>query len=319
MAGVGVNEFWQRLKQRKLVQWAIAWVAFAFALLQGIDIIAQRFNWPGAVERYLILALAIGFFVMLVLAWYHGERGAQRIGGAELLIIALLLAIGGTLIWRLGPAANGPHAAPFVQAGSPDKAKRNPGTNTAPDSAAGAPASGLRVNAAAQPIPAKSIAVLPFENLSDDKKNDYFVAGMQDLILTKLADIGDLKVIARTSTAKYASHPDDLKTIGKQLGVASILEGSVQKQGKQVLINVQLSMPTPKAICGRRITRARSTTCSASKARWRRRSRTRSMQNFPRRKRRAWLPYRPGTRRLTTCSCVPNTRPTRPNSAPATR
>jgi len=240
MAGVGVNEFWQRLKQRKLVQWAIAWVAFAFALLQGIDIIAQRFNWPGAVERYLILALAIGFFVMLVLAWYHGERGAQRIGGAELLIIALLLAIGGTLIWRLGPAANGPHAAPFLQAGSPDEAKRNPGTNTAPDSAAGASASGLRVNAAAQPIPAKSIAVLPFENLSNDKDNEYFVAGMQDLILTKLADIGDLKVIARTSTAKYASHPDDLKTIGKQLGVASILEGSVQKQGKQVLINVQL-------------------------------------------------------------------------------
>jgi tetratricopeptide (TPR) repeat protein len=63
---------------------------------------------------------------------------------------------------------------------------------------------------------------------------------VQDLILTKLADIGDLKVIARTSTAKYASHPDDLKAIGRQLGVASILEGSVQKQGKQVLINVQL-------------------------------------------------------------------------------
>src|SRR6185437_1151466 len=240
MAGVGVNEFWQRLKQRKLVQWAIAWVAFAFALLQGVDIIAQRFNWPGAVERYLILALAIGFFVMLVLAWYHGERGAQRIGGVELLIIALLLAIGGTLIWRLGPAANGPHAAPFLQAGSPDEAKRNPGTNTAPDSAAGASASGLRVNATAQPIPAKSIAVLPFENLSDDKKNDYFVAGMQDLILTKLADIGDLKVISRTSTQKYKSHPGNLKLVGTELGVATILEGSVQKAGDQVLINVQL-------------------------------------------------------------------------------
>src|SRR5574337_2128632 len=63
---------------------------------------------------------------------------------------------------------------------------------------------------------------------------------MEDLILTKLADIGGLKVIARTATAKYASHPDDLKTIGEQLGVATILEGSVQKAGNQVLINVQL-------------------------------------------------------------------------------
>jgi len=229
-----VNEFWQRLKQRKLVQWAIAWIAFAFALLQGIDIIAQRFNWPGAAERYLILALAVGLCVVLVLAWYHGERGAQRVSGTELLILALLLAVGGTLLWRFGPAAvNEPHAARSAQVEG----------NTAPSSATSVVqrSSAVAVAAiAAQPIPAKSIAVLPFENLSDDKKNDYFVAGMQDLILTKLADIGDLKVIARTSTAKYASHPDDLKIVGRQLGVASILEGSVQKQGKQVLINVQL-------------------------------------------------------------------------------
>ncbi|MGH8183591.1 MAG: tetratricopeptide repeat protein, partial [Rhodanobacteraceae bacterium] len=73
-----------------------------------------------------------------------------------------------------------------------------------------------------------------------DKGNAYFADGIQDLILTKLADIGDLKVISRTSTMKYASHPDDLKQIAQQLGVATILEGSVQKAGNQVLINVQL-------------------------------------------------------------------------------
>ena len=86
----------------------------------------------------------------------------------------------------------------------------------------------------------KSIAVLPFENLSPDKSNVYFADGMQDMILTKLADIGDLKVISRTSTEKYKSHPEDLKTIAKQLDVATILEGSVQRAGDQVLINVQL-------------------------------------------------------------------------------
>ncbi|HKI44301.1 MAG TPA: tetratricopeptide repeat protein [Balneolales bacterium] len=89
-------------------------------------------------------------------------------------------------------------------------------------------------------VPSKSIAVLPFENLSEDKKNGYFADGMQDMILTKLADIGQLKVISRTSTAKYSSHPDNLRTIAKQLGVATILEGSVQKAGDQVLINLQL-------------------------------------------------------------------------------
>ena len=66
-------EFLARLRQRKLVQWAVAYVAFAFALLQGIDIVAQRFAWPDAIERALILASCVGFFVTLVLAWYHGE------------------------------------------------------------------------------------------------------------------------------------------------------------------------------------------------------------------------------------------------------
>jgi len=85
-----------------------------------------------------------------------------------------------------------------------------------------------------------SVAVLPFENLSADKGNAYFAAGIQDLILTKLADIGELKVISRTSTAGYTSHPGDLKDIARQLGVTTILEGSVQKTGDKVLVNVQL-------------------------------------------------------------------------------
>jgi len=86
----------------------------------------------------------------------------------------------------------------------------------------------------------KSVAVLPFENLSTDQSNAYFASGMQDMILTQLVGIGGLKVISRTSTAKYPSHPEDVKTIAHQLGVATLLEGTVQKIGNQVLINVQL-------------------------------------------------------------------------------
>ena len=215
-----MTEFLIRLKQRKLVQWALAYVAFAFALIQVLDVVADSYDWPHSAMHVVFGLLALGLAIALVLAWYHGEKGRQRVSGAELLLIALVLAIGGGLLWRFGRSESPSATSRVAEATSPDAAVRKPGS--------------------AIPIPAKSIAVLPFENLSSDKDNAYFSDGMQDLILTKLADIGQLKVISRTSTMKYASHPDDLKTIAQQLGVATILEGSVQKAGDQVLINVQL-------------------------------------------------------------------------------
>src|SRR6476620_5338045 len=99
------QNFLQRLKQRKLVQWALAYVAAAFALLQGTDIVAQRFAWPEQTMRFVIIALSIGFFVTLVLAWYHGERGVQRVSGTELLIIGLVLGVGGGFLWHFASGA----------------------------------------------------------------------------------------------------------------------------------------------------------------------------------------------------------------------
>ena len=89
-------------------------------------------------------------------------------------------------------------------------------------------------------VPAKSIAVLPFENLSRDPDNAYFAEGVQDEILTRLSKIADLKVISRTSTRQYKSAPANVPDIAKQLGVAFIVEGSVQKSGDAVRVNVQL-------------------------------------------------------------------------------
>jgi TolB-like protein len=83
----------------------------------------------------------------------------------------------------------------------------------------------------------KSIAILPFENLSEEKANAYFAEGIQDEILTKLTGVRDLKVISRTSTAKYQSKPDNLKTIAQELGVSTILEGAVQRAGDKVRVN----------------------------------------------------------------------------------
>jgi adenylate cyclase len=111
-----------------------------------------------------------------------------------------------------------------------------------PDRTPAPPAEDGRPPAAAGslPIPAKSIAVLPFENLSRDPDNAFFTEGVQDEILTRLAKVADLKVIGRTSTRKFKSAPENLPDIAKQLGVANILEGSVQKSGDQVRVNVQL-------------------------------------------------------------------------------
>src|SRR5438046_9535141 len=103
-----MNELFRRLKQRKLVQWTLAYLAATFALLQGIDIVAQRFGWPEQTIRLVILAMIVGFFVTLVLAWYHGERGAQRVTGPELLIIGAVLVLGGGFLWRFAAAGHLP-------------------------------------------------------------------------------------------------------------------------------------------------------------------------------------------------------------------
>src|SRR4051812_5644743 len=142
--------FIAQLKERKLVQWTAAYVAAAFALMQGIDIVAQRFGWPEQTMRLVIIALSVGFFVTLILAWYHGERGAQRASGTELLILTSLLAVGGGLLWHFADAPRTPdvktEAAPIEK----------------------------RIAEVSQAIPAKSIAVLPFDRLSEDKANAYF-------------------------------------------------------------------------------------------------------------------------------------------------
>jgi TolB-like protein/Tfp pilus assembly protein PilF len=204
-------EFLARLRQRKLVQWAIAYLAGAWVLLQVLDMAAGSYGWPSLVMRLAFALAVLGFVVTMVLAWYHGERGQQKVSGIELLVLALLLAVGGGLLWR--------YAGSDARTAAPSTASASGPTSA---------------------IPEKSIAVLPFENLSSDKDNAYFADGMQDLILTKLADIGDLKVISRTSTMKYQSRPDNLRKVAGELGVAHILEGSVQRAGDKVLISLQL-------------------------------------------------------------------------------
>jgi TolB-like protein/Flp pilus assembly protein TadD len=199
----------ERLRRRKLVQWALAYAAGAWVLLQVLGLAADSYEWPRMVMRLSIGSVVVGFLATLVLAWYHGERGQQKVGGTELMLLALLFTLGGAGLWRI---------------------ERHAGTPAVEATAVAAPAR----------EGAKSIAVLPFENLSRDPDNAYFVDGIQDEILTRLAKVSALKVISRTSTQQYAARPGNLARIARELGVANVLEGSVQRVGGKLRVNVQL-------------------------------------------------------------------------------
>ncbi|MBS0383512.1 MAG: tetratricopeptide repeat protein [Proteobacteria bacterium] len=239
-----MTEFLARLKQRKLVQWALAYVAAAFALIQVIDVVASRFNWPAPLERSIILALAVGFVVTLVIAWYHGEKGRQRVSGPELLLIALVLAIGGGLLWRFGrPASPSVVVARKARSYNAAVCRSAPCARPSAEMQAGSPARrapAVDISSLAIPIPTKSIAVLPFVNMSGDPKNDYFSDGITEEILDALAQIPNLKVAARTSAFAFKGKAEDLRKVGEVLDVATVLEGSVQKSGDEVRITAQL-------------------------------------------------------------------------------
>src|SRR5438132_980619 len=185
---------------------------------------APSSSFPSRKIRLIVLAIIIGFPIALVIAWAFEltPQGLQRTEDVD----RATEKRGKTYTWIYVVVVGAVLSVALFLLG------RYTATNIA---------RAARTEAATgSSIPQKSIAVLPFENLSDDKGAAYFADGIQDEILTKLASIADLKVISRTSTAKYKSKPEDLKTVSQQLGVATVVEGSVQKAGDKVRVNVQL-------------------------------------------------------------------------------
>jgi len=193
---------WARLRERKLFQWGVAYLAGAWLLLQVIDLLAGTFHWPDRVQQVATMLLAVGFLAALVLAWYHGERGAQRVVPMELAIFAVLCIIAGA-------------AVAFVAR----------------------PAPGL--GSAGEATPA-SVAVLPFVNMSADSEQEYFSDGITEEILNRLAKVPALRVAARTSSFQFKGVKADVREVGAKLGVAHVLEGSVRKAGDRVRITAQL-------------------------------------------------------------------------------
>src|SRR6267143_1876509 len=211
--------FFAELKRRNVYKVAVAYAVVAWLLVQIATQVFPFLEIPNWVVRLVIMLVAAGFPVALVIAWAFEltPEGIKRTEDVDFVASArqprkyawiFVVIVGAAL--SVGLFFTG----------------RYTGRNTA--------------SAARTELPGKSIAVLPFDNLSRDPDNAFFAEGVQDEILTRLAKVADLKVIARTSTQRFKSAPENLPDIANQLGALNILEGSVQKENDQVRVNVQL-------------------------------------------------------------------------------
>src|ERR1700680_834652 len=209
--------FFSELKRRNVYKVAVAYAVVGWLIAQIATQIFPFLEIPNWIVRLVIVLIAIGFPIALVIAWAF-EATPEGIKRTEVADAKHEHSRGKTWIYVVIIGAAISVVLFFV------------GRYTA----------GNNASAARTELPAKSIAVLPFENLSEEKGNAFFAEGIQDEILTRLAKVADLKVISRTSTQRFKAVPSDLREIAKQLGVMNILEGSVQKSHDQVRINVQL-------------------------------------------------------------------------------
>src|SRR6478672_7544915 len=220
--------FFAELKRRNVYKAAAAYAVVSWLIIQIATQVFPFFEIPNWTVRLVVVLLILGFPAALIFSWafeitpegikreseIEPDKSITHHTGRKIVGLTIVLAViaSGLLVSHLLR----PRAGSVSQTGA------------------------TRGVAASGTIPEKSIAVLPFDNLSDDKSNAYFAEGVQDEILTRLSKVADLKVISRTSTQRFKSSPDNLREVGKQLGVAHLLEGSVQKIANAVHINVQL-------------------------------------------------------------------------------
>ncbi len=216
------DPFWARIKRHKIVEWTLAYVAFGYALLHTVEMLGEAFEWPLLVPRLTVFALMLGAPVAVTLAWYHGYRARQRISGPELSILIVLLLVAGSVMWWLS------------------RNSHERGVASASAAAANRAVSSVPATASFNPPP-RSIAVLPFVNMSGDKEQEYFSDGLSEELLNSLARINELQVAARTSSFYFKGEHADLATIAHKLNVASVLEGSVRRSGHTIRVTAQLN------------------------------------------------------------------------------
>jgi TolB-like protein/lipoprotein NlpI len=222
---VNQGDFFSELKRRNVYKVAITYAVVAWLLIQAASILLPTFEAPPWVMKVFVVLLTLGFALVVFISWAfestpQGLKRTEDVSPEEIKTLPT---------WSRRKFATFIASVAVIAAGLLAYQSSRPRITTPRQS-----------EAATESIPQKSIAVLPFDSLSEDKSNAYFAEGVQDEILTRLAKVADLKVISRTSTQRFKSAPSDLREIAKQLGVMNILEGSVQRANDQVRVNVQL-------------------------------------------------------------------------------
>ena len=216
------DPIWARIKRHKVVEWTLAYVAFGYALLHGVQMLRETFDWPFLVPRLTFFGLVLGTPFAMTLAWYHGHRARNRVSGPELSILIALLLVAGSVLWGASRLAHEPAEVPAP-------------TTLDSGAAVKAPPSAPTFNP-----PPHSIAVLAFVNMSGDKKQEYFSDGLSEELINSLARIKELQVAARTSTFVFKGKDVDIATIARKLNVATVLEGSVRRSADAVRVTAQL-------------------------------------------------------------------------------
>ena len=210
---VGIGEaFLTRVKERALIQWALVYLGGAWVVLQVTGFAAERLSWPSLIPQAAELLVFIGFFVALVVAWYHGEAGRQRMRGTEVLILSFLLVLAGAILSLL------PSEGPTGLEGRPESSLASVVLEDRP-----------------------SVAALPWLNRSGKEEDAYFTDGIHDEILTRMSKIRGLRVISRQSVVQFRDSPLSTREIATELGVRYILEGALLRAGDSVRLNVQLT------------------------------------------------------------------------------
>lgn len=196
------------LKERRLVQWSLAYIAGAWLVLQVVNTLAGPWNIPGYVERSIGILLFFGLLFAVTIAWFHGEQGRQRVSGPELLILAGILGLAGFVLLYAGGTSES-----VVDAEQP-------------------------ADSAVSPIDPATVAVLPFTDLSPQQDHQYFADGVAAEIITELTGSGRVRTAARTSSFSMRGRP--VSEVAAALSVANVLEGSLRVDGDQLRVTVEL-------------------------------------------------------------------------------
>ena len=210
--GRSIHSVLRRLRKRKFVQWGIAYFAGAWLLLEMFDLVAEQFLWPAWVRQASTVLVLFGGLITIVLAWYHGERGRQKVGAVELVILLVILALGGQSVWMLKDRSERLQAE---TSGTPQAFREEP--------------------------PAEhSVAVLPCANLGRDESQDYFADGLAAELITRLAAVGGLRIPSHTSSFSFRGKNVTLAAVAAALKVRHVLECDVSGDQSRLRIGARL-------------------------------------------------------------------------------